>query len=82
MAEFATATETLFKYGIYFIAVIEAAAIVFLYKQVRAENAARLIDLNTYNQKILEIATKSIEADKDTQHAMALLAKSLERPNV
>jgi hypothetical protein len=83
MGELAGATETLFKYGIYFIAVVEGIVIAFLYRQVRAEQAAHLASINTLNSKILDIAIKSIEADKDNQHAVTLLAKALEsRPHV
>jgi hypothetical protein len=83
MGDLIAAAKALQEYGFTFIAVIEAAVIIFLYRQSRATDAARITDLNTYNNKILEIATKSIEADKDNQHAVVLLAKALEsRPHV
>ena len=83
MGELAAAAEALQKWGIAFVAVAEAAVIMFLYRQLSAERAARIADITTYNAKILEIASKSIEADKDNQHAVDLLTKTLEgRPRV
>lgn len=83
MGELAAAAEALQKWGIAFVAVAEAAVIMFLYRQLSAERAARITDINTFNTKILEIASKSIEADKDNQHAVDLLTKTIEgRPRV
>ena len=73
----------LLKDGGYGIAALSVIANVFLYRQTRAEQTAHLASVNTLNSKILDIAIKSIEADKDNQHAITLLAKALEsRPNV
>jgi hypothetical protein len=73
----------LLKDGGYGIAALSVIANVFLYRQTRAEQVAHLASVNTLNSKILDIAIKSIEADKDNQHAITLLAKALEsRPNV
>lgn len=74
---------SLLKEGGYGIAALSIIANVFFYRQARAEAAAHLTTINTLNAKILDIALKSIEADKDNQHAVTLLAKSLEsRPHV
>jgi hypothetical protein len=74
---------SLLKEGGYGLAVLSIIANVFLYRQTRAEQSAHLASVNTLNSKILDIAIKSIEADKDNQHAVTLLAKALEsRPHV
>ena len=73
----------LLKDGGFGLAALSIVANVFLYRQARAEQVAHLASVNTLNSKILDIAIKSIEADKDNQHAITLLAKALEsRPNV
>lgn len=74
---------SLLREGGYGLAVLAIIAAVFFYRQARAEAAAHLVTINTYNAKILEIATKSIEADKDNTHALQSLTEVLRsRPNV
>lgn len=73
---------SLLKEGGYGIAVLSIVANVFLVKHIIALYAARLADKDKCHEQVTAIAVKSIEADKDNQHAIALFAKALEsRPH-
>jgi|CXWL01.1.fsa_nt_gi hypothetical protein len=83
MTEIAGLAKTLQDYGIYAIASALFAAVVILYREVRALEAARLADQKLSHAETTALLTKSIENDKDQAHAMLALTEVIKgRANV
>lgn len=83
MGDAASLAKAFQDYGIYFVCVILAGAVVKLWMQLSAERAARLADKDKAHDAIMAFAAKSIEADKDATHALAALTEAIKsRPHV
>ena len=81
MGELSTIAEVIQKYGRDALDAFLLAGVVFLYRQVRALEAARIADHAAFNKQFVELATKSIEADKDNTHAVDALKDIIQSRN-